>query len=54
MHTIFRLENLDGRVHLEDHSIDGRKILEWILGKQGGEVWTGCIWLRIGISGRLL
>jgi hypothetical protein len=24
------------------------------LGKQGGKVWTGCIWLRIGTSGGLL
>jgi hypothetical protein len=26
-------------------------VLKWILGKQGGKVWTGCIWLRIGTSG---
>jgi len=24
----------------------------WILGKQGGTVWNGFIWLRIGTSGR--
>jgi hypothetical protein len=29
-------------------------ILEWILGKYGGRVWTGYIWLRIGNSGGLL
>jgi hypothetical protein len=29
-------------------------ILEWILGKQGGKMWTGCIWLRIGASDWLL
>jgi hypothetical protein len=40
-------ENLKGRDHLEDLGIDGR-ILEWILGKQGGKVWNGFIWLRIG------
>jgi len=34
--------------------IDGRIILEWFLGKYGGKVWTGCIWLRIGTSDRLL
>jgi hypothetical protein len=28
-------------------------ILKWIRGKQGGKVWTGIIWLRIGTSGRL-
>jgi hypothetical protein len=31
--------------------VDG-KILEWILGKYGGRVWTGCIWFRIGTSNR--
>jgi hypothetical protein len=31
--------------------VDGRTILEWILGKWGGKVWTECIWLRIGIGG---
>jgi hypothetical protein len=33
---------------------DGKIILEWILGKQGRKVWTGCSWLRIGTSGGLL
>jgi hypothetical protein len=27
---------------------DENMILEWILGKQGGKVWPGCIHLRIG------
>jgi hypothetical protein len=34
--------------------VDGRIILELILGKLGGMVWTGFIWLRIGASGVLL
>jgi hypothetical protein len=50
MHTIFYLENLKGRDHLEDLGVDG-KILEWILGKWGGKMWTGCIWLRTGNNG---
>jgi hypothetical protein len=25
-------------------------IFECTLGKYGGKVWTGCIWLRIGTS----
>jgi hypothetical protein len=46
--------NLTGRDHSEDLGIDGKKILEWILGKYGGKVWTGCTWLRIGTRGGLL
>jgi hypothetical protein len=42
-----------GRDHLEDLSIDG-KILELVLWKKGGKMWTGFIWLRIGTSGGLL
>jgi hypothetical protein len=33
MHTIFWFENLKGRDHLEDLGMDGKIILEWILGK---------------------
>jgi hypothetical protein len=33
---------------------NGKIILEWIVGKLDGEVWTGFIWLRIGTSGGLL
>jgi hypothetical protein len=39
--------------HLEDLGVDG-KISERILGKTGGRVWTGCIWLRTETNGRLL
>jgi hypothetical protein len=34
--------------HSEDLEVDGRIILEWILGNYGGKVWTGGIWLRTG------
>jgi hypothetical protein len=40
---IFWVENVKGRDHLEDLSMDGKIILEWILGKWAGRVWTGCI-----------
>jgi hypothetical protein len=33
MHTKFYLENPKGRDDLEDLGIDGKVILEWILGK---------------------
>jgi hypothetical protein len=48
------LENRKGRDHLEDAGADGKIILERILGKEGGKVWAGCIWLSIGTSGRPL
>jgi len=37
---IFWLENLKGRVHSKDLGVDGKIILEWILGKQSGKMWT--------------
>jgi hypothetical protein len=36
--TKFSSENLMGRDHLEELGIDGKIILEWILGKCGGNV----------------
>jgi hypothetical protein len=45
---------MKGRDHSEDLGVDGRIILEWILGKYGGKVWTGFIWLRIATSDGLL
>jgi hypothetical protein len=50
MRTIFLLENMKGRDHVEDRGVDGRIIFEWTLGKWGARVWTGFIWLRIGTS----
>jgi hypothetical protein len=35
-------------------TVDGRIILKWILGKQGGRLWTGFIWFRIETSGGLV
>ena len=46
--------NLRERDYLEDVGIDRRIILEWILEKLVGMIWTGCIWLRRETSGRLL
>jgi hypothetical protein len=31
---------------MKDLGTDGMIISEWIFGKQGGRVWTGCIWLQ--------
>jgi len=50
MNAIFWLENVKGRDHLEDLDVDGEITLEWILGKYGGMVWNGFIWLRTGTS----
>jgi hypothetical protein len=49
-----RSEHLKGSDHSEDLGVDGKIILEWILGKQGGKLWTGFIWVGIGTSGGLL
>jgi hypothetical protein len=53
MHTDFWLNNLKGRDHSEDLGVDEKIILEWILGKRIGKVWTRFIWLRIETSGGL-
>jgi hypothetical protein len=37
MRKIFWLENLRGREHSEDIGVDGKIILEWMLGKQDGK-----------------
>jgi hypothetical protein len=34
--------------------VDGRIILEWVLGRQGGKLWNGFNWLRIETSGGIL
>jgi hypothetical protein len=43
--------NLRKRDHLDDPDVDGRMILKWIFREWGVGVWTGLIWLRIGIVG---
>jgi hypothetical protein len=54
MCTKFWSENLKGSDHSEGLIVGGKIILKWILEKEGGKVWTICIWLRIGIIGWLL
>jgi hypothetical protein len=39
------------RDYAEDLSVDGRIMLECILGKEGGKMWNTFIWLRRGTSG---
>jgi hypothetical protein len=38
----------------KDLDVDGRIILEWIVKKYVGRVWTGFIWLKLGSNDRLL
>jgi hypothetical protein len=38
MHAKFWSENLKGRDYSEDLGVDGKIILEWILGKHGGKM----------------
>jgi len=40
--------------HLKGISVDESIILELILGKYRGMVWTKFIWIRIGTSGGIL
>jgi hypothetical protein len=48
------MENLKGRDHSEDVGVDGKRILEWILGTWGGRLWSGFVWHRIVSSGAIL
>jgi len=50
----FLSESLKERDHFENLGIHEKIILDWILGKSGEKMWTECILLRIGTSGRLL
>jgi hypothetical protein len=51
MHIGFWWESWKERDHKEDLDIGERIILEWILERYDGVVWTGLIWLRIWTSG---
>jgi hypothetical protein len=41
---------MKGRSHLGDKGVNERKILKFILEKEGVMILTRFIWLRIGIS----
>jgi hypothetical protein len=43
MYTIFWFGSLKGENHFKDLGVDGKMILEWILAKWSGKVWTGRI-----------
>jgi hypothetical protein len=47
-------ENLKRRDHVEDLGVSERVTLKWTLKIQGGRVCIEFIWLRTGISGKLL
>jgi hypothetical protein len=53
-HTGFWWEDLRERNHLEDLSVDGRKILKWVFKKWDREAWAGLIWLSTRTGGMLL
>jgi hypothetical protein len=44
----------EGGDQSEDLYIDGKIILECILGKYGEKLWTEFVWIRVGTSGGLL
>ena len=54
VHTGFSWGDLSERDHLEDLSVDGRTIWNWIFKNLDGETWTGLIWIRAGRDGRHL
>jgi hypothetical protein len=41
----------EGRDRSEDLDFDWRIILEWIFETYDGNLWTRCIWLRVGTIG---
>jgi hypothetical protein len=43
-----------GKKSLARLDLSRRIIINWILEKQDGVVWTGLNWLRLGTSGGLL
>jgi hypothetical protein len=48
-------EKMNSKFWSRNHKGTNMKIiLQWILGKWDGKVWTGFIWFRTGTSGRLL
>ena len=51
MYTEFWWVNLREGANWKDPGVDGRIILRWIFRKWDVGVWTGLIWLKIGIIG---
>jgi hypothetical protein len=54
LHNLNSLPSIIRIIKLEDQDVDGWIMLKLILERQDRVVWTGMIWLRIGISGGLL
>jgi hypothetical protein len=48
------MENLKEKDYSEELGLDAKITLKYILEKECGKLWTGCIRLRIGSSGGLL
>jgi hypothetical protein len=42
------------RDHQEEQNVGGWTMLQWILEREDGVIWTTSMWLRIGTSGRLV
>jgi hypothetical protein len=49
MYTGFWWESPNEKENLEDKGVDGRMGSKWTLGRMVGGVWSGFMWLRIGI-----
>jgi hypothetical protein len=48
------VEKYEGKKHLLNLVVDEKIMLEYMLGKYGGVMGTGCMWLRKGTSGVFL
>jgi len=53
VHTWLLCGDIQETNDLEDLDVSGRIILKWVFKKYDGGVWSGLIWLRIGIGGGL-
>jgi hypothetical protein len=53
-HATFWSEDHERRDQLEYLCVDGRIILKRILWKCVVRIWTGLMWLRVGIGGGLI
>jgi hypothetical protein len=45
------VEKPEGKIHLEDPGVDGRKVKRWFFRNWDVGIWNGSSWIRIGTGG---